>query len=67
MRNATFRVDVAARDAWLRHMRHAVDSLGLPADLHDTLWSYLERAAFFMVNTVDPTDQVLPAERPNLA
>ena len=50
MRHAPFRVGIAERDAWLRQMRHAVDSLNLdPAD-DETLWNYLERAAFFMVN-----------------
>ncbi len=50
MRHAPFRVDAAARDAWLQHMRHAVDSLGLPEPHHSALWQYLERAAYFMVN-----------------
>jgi hemoglobin len=50
MRHAPFRVGIAERDAWLRQMRRAVDSLNLdPAD-DATLWNYLERAAFFMVN-----------------
>jgi hemoglobin len=51
IRHAPFRVDVAARDAWLLHMREAVDSLGLPEPHHTALWDYLERAAYFMVNT----------------
>ena len=51
MRHAPFQVDVAARDAWLRNMREAVDSLGLPEPHHTALWDYLERAAYFMVNT----------------
>jgi hemoglobin len=67
MRHAPFRIGLAERDAWLRHMRHAVDSLRLPADLHATLWEYLERAAFFMVNSVDPQDEVIRTDRPNLA
>ncbi|GIM90755.1 globin [Paractinoplanes toevensis] len=50
MRHAPFVVDEAARDAWLNHMRDAVDSLGLPADRRTQLWDYLERAAYFMVN-----------------
>jgi truncated hemoglobin YjbI/organic hydroperoxide reductase OsmC/OhrA len=51
MRHAPFTVDFAARDTWLRHMRVAVDSLGL-APLHEqTLWDYLERAAHSMVNS----------------
>ncbi|GAB2596200.1 globin [Paractinoplanes abujensis] len=53
MRHAPFRVDVAARDAWLKHMRDAVDSLELPPAQHDELWNYLERAAYFMVNHMD--------------
>ncbi|MFC7548850.1 globin [Plantactinospora sp. GCM10030261] len=57
MRHAPFRVDAAARDAWLHHMRQAVDSLDLPADQAATLWDYLERAAYFMVN-VGPEDEL---------
>jgi hemoglobin len=53
MRHAPFQVDVIARDAWLKHMRDAVDSLDLPADQYKTLWDYLERAAQFMVNTME--------------
>jgi hemoglobin len=50
MRHAPFEVTPEARDAWLTHMRDAVDSLGLPEPQRQTLWDYLERAAFFMVN-----------------
>ena len=50
MRHAPFQVDADARDAWLKHMREAVDSLELPEPYHTTLWDYLERAAYFMVN-----------------
>jgi hemoglobin len=53
MRHAPFRVGPAERDAWLANMHHAVDSLDLEPELHDTLWEYLERAAIFMVNTMD--------------
>jgi hemoglobin len=53
MRHAPFRVGPAERDAWLRHMRRAVDSLQLPAEQDTILWDYLERAAYFMVNTAD--------------
>jgi hemoglobin len=56
MRHAPFRVDAAARDAWLGHMRVAVDSLGLPEPARTQLWDYLERAAYFMVNTMDPAE-----------
>jgi hemoglobin len=53
MRHAPFRVGPAERDAWLRHMRRAVDSLRLDPAADETLWTYLERAAYFMVNTDD--------------
>ncbi|WAP53336.1 globin [Arthrobacter sp. ATA002] len=51
MRHMPFAVSPQARDAWLRHMRGAVDSLEL-SPLHEaTLWDYLERAAHSMVNS----------------
>lgn len=53
MRHAPFRIGPEERDAWLRHMRRAVDSLGLAPEHEQTLWTYLERAALFMVNTLD--------------
>jgi hemoglobin len=30
-----------------------VDCLGLPPEQERTLWDYLERAAYFMVNTLE--------------
>lgn len=53
MRHAPFRVDPAARDAWLRHMRAAVDSLDLAPEHENVLWDYLQRAAMSMVNTME--------------
>lgn len=53
IRHNPFRVNPDARDRWLRHMRVAVEGLGL-SPLHETmLWDYLERAAHAMVNTFD--------------
>nr|WP_263294087.1 globin [Microbacterium sp. EST19A] len=55
MRHMPFRVDPDARDRWLRHMRTAVDEAQL-SPLHETtLWDYLERAAYAMVNTMEPS------------
>ena len=54
-RHAPFRIGPTQRDAWLRHMRHAVESLHLDPAHEATLWEYLERAAMFMVNTFDET------------
>jgi hemoglobin len=53
MRHARFKVNPAARDAWLRHMRDAVESLDLDPQHEATLWAYLERAAFSLVNTFE--------------
>ena len=53
MRHATFKVNPAARDRWLLHMRAALDTLDL-APLHKAeLWDYLERAAHSMLNTFE--------------
>lgn len=51
MRHVPFKVDRAAHDAWLKHMRAAVDELALPADAERQLWDYLTYAAASMVNT----------------
>ncbi|WP_203660712.1 globin [Actinocatenispora rupis] len=53
MRHAPFRVGPRERDAWLARMRTAVDTLALPAEYESELWTYLERAAQFMVNSPD--------------
>jgi hemoglobin len=50
MRHSPFRVDRAAHDAWLRHMRAAVDDLGLAPEHEKQLWDYLVYAAASMVN-----------------
>lgn len=53
MRHAPFKVNPAARDRWLHHMRVAVDELQLPPMYEATLWDYLERAAHSMINTFE--------------
>lgn len=51
MRHAPFPIGPKAKEAWLKNMRVAVDSLELsPADDAE-LWDYLERAAHAMLNT----------------
>lgn len=54
-RHAPFAVNPDARDRWLAHMRRAVDAAELPPLMEATLWDYLQRAAYAMVNTVEPT------------
>jgi hemoglobin len=50
MRHAPFAIGPVERDAWLAHMREAVDSLGLTPEQDATLWGYLEMAARSMQN-----------------
>lgn len=50
MRHAPFAIGMAERDAWLRHMREAMDELGLSREHDETLWRYLTMAATSMVN-----------------
>ena len=53
MRHVAFKVNPAARDRWLGHMRASLDELGLPPLQDATLWDYLERAAHSLVNTFE--------------
>ncbi|MBO8201184.1 globin [Streptomyces smyrnaeus] len=53
MRHAPFKVNQAAHDAWLRHMRDAVDSLELPEHLETQLWNYLVYAAGSLINSAE--------------
>lgn len=53
MRHAQFRIGPKAKEAWLRHMRSAVDSLQLSQADEAELWDYLERAAHAMLNTFE--------------
>lgn len=53
MRHQPFKVNPAARDRWLHHMRVALDSLELPPLQRDTFWDYLDRAAHSLVNTFE--------------
>ncbi|MGF6821157.1 hemoglobin [Microbacterium sp. ZKA21] len=55
MRHMPFHVDPDARDRWLRCMRIAVDEAQLSPLHESTLWDYLERAAYAMVNTFEPS------------
>ena len=51
LRHAPFAIGSAQRDAWLRHMRAALDSLDLAPAYAQTLWDYLSSAADSMRNT----------------
>jgi hemoglobin len=53
MRHAPFTIGEREREAWLTHMRAAVDEIGLPEQLDKMLWDYLVMAAKSMINTMD--------------
>jgi hemoglobin len=53
MRHAPFPINAAARDAWLRHMRAALDSLDLAAGYDEALWDYLRAAAESLRNVAE--------------
>ena len=53
MRHAPFPIGPAERDAWLRHMRDALDTLHLPEDQDRELWSYLHQSAYAMINRME--------------
>jgi hemoglobin len=55
MRHARFHIGDRERDAWLRHMRTALDELALEPACDKELWEYLVMAAHSLVNQ--------PAER----
>ena len=50
-RHVPFRVDEAARVAWLSNMREALDEIGLHPEADRVLWDYLKTAAQMLVNT----------------
>ena len=50
MRHARFSIGEAERDAWLRHMRTALDELDLDPALDAQLWDYLVMAAHSLMN-----------------
>jgi hemoglobin len=53
MRHSQFTIGIAARDAWLRAMKTAVDGVEIKEELKEQLWDYLEMAADAMVNQPD--------------
>ena len=53
MRHSQFTIGIAARDAWLRAMKTAIDGVEIKEELKEQLWDYLELAADAMVNQPD--------------
>ena len=51
MRHAGWMIGARERDAWLGHMRAAVDSLEVTDEARAAIWEHVERAAHTLVNT----------------
>lgn len=50
MRHAHWMIGERERDAWLGHMRSALDSLDLAPAPYEAMWEHVERAAQMLVN-----------------
>ena len=50
MRHLPFAIDQAARDAWVKNMTAALDSLELDPNVDATMRKYFEDAATFLMN-----------------
>ena len=53
MRHSEFKIGTKERDAWLLCMKSAVSELEITTDQRNELWSYLEGAAQFLINSED--------------
>jgi hemoglobin len=51
MRHAGWAIGARERDAWLGHMRVAVDSLEVTDAARQAIWEHVERAAEMLVNS----------------
>jgi hemoglobin len=51
MRHADWVIGEREREAWLGHMREAVDSVELTDAARAAIWDHLERAAWSLVNS----------------
>jgi len=50
MRHLPFSIGPRERDAWLTHMRAAVDETGIPEPARAAMLAYFEQAAHFLMN-----------------
>ncbi|HXS62101.1 MAG TPA: globin [Streptosporangiaceae bacterium] len=66
MRHRHFTITEAERDAWLRHMRTAIDELALEPEYDEQLWQYLVMAAHSLVNAEVPAGPDRGQQRPDL-
>jgi hemoglobin len=50
MRHLPFAIDAPARDAWLKHMRAAVEEVAIPEPARTVMLEYFSQVANFLVN-----------------
>ncbi len=55
MRHAPFEIGVVERDAWMAHMRAALDAVELPDDVRSAMVDYFDSAATHLINKQPPT------------
>ena len=58
LRHAPFTIGQAERDAWVRHMRAALEEAGFAEPARAALADYFERAATFLINSQLPEHSV---------
>lgn len=53
MRHAAWVIGERERDAWLHHMRKAVEGLEVSESSRAAIWEHVERAAYSLVNAAE--------------
>ncbi|TAM91981.1 MAG: globin [Jatrophihabitans sp.] len=53
LRHVPYAITIAQRDAWLRHMRAALDEIALPPQYDTMMWDYLTGAADSLRNVAE--------------
>ncbi len=59
MRHVAWQVGEPERDAWLTHMRAAVERIDVPEPARAAIWDHLERAAYSLVNHPPTSDSLV--------
>ena len=54
MRHAGFAIGVHERNAWMAHMRAALDAAEMPAETRTAMADYFDNAATHLINTTHP-------------
>ena len=60
MRHMAFPIDKARRDAWMRHMSAALQSIDAPDEVRAAMLRYFDDAATFLMNRAEGDPERLP-------